>query len=815
MPDSTLQRLLVERLDRLPPTVPAATDLILAAFAGRGVFAATLAGQPLPPGEAQDGGEGPAGTAYLCNIEAEGFRGIGPPVTLDIAPAPGLTLVVGRNGSGKSSFAEALEILLTGQNRRWAERSKVWGDGWRNLHHDTAAVGAAFAIDGERRPRRIRRTWPEGGDIAGGGIEVDGKASTIGELGWTRPLVAFRPFLSHNELGRILDDGPVKLHDALAGILGLGDLTDAQALLRDERRGADGAVKQVTARAQELRTRCEELDDERALACAKALAAKTWDLDAIEEATGHNIVKVADGSIIARLRTLATLPQLDRDSTRALAEQIREMQAELGKVAGSNAAQARDTADLLEQAVKLHAPHDTTDCPVCGTSGMLTYEWRMRTVERIEELRESARSVTEIHRRAKDLRDIALRLITAVPAALREASESGIDARAAIAAWERWAAIPERNDMLAIAAHLEEGVRELIPAIAAVRGAATVELEHREDRWRPVSQDLTGWLPDARVALHQRELVTTLKSAEAWMRDAHDSLRDERFRPIAEQVQENWSTLRQDSNVSLGDLRLEGAATQRRLSLDVTVDGAMGSALGVMSQGELNCLALSLFLPRASMPESPFRFLVIDDPVQAMDPAKVDGLARVLERAAADRQIIVLTHDDRLPDSVRRLGIPATVIEVSRRDQSVVHLRTASDPVTRAIEDAFAVANSSNLPAEAARVVPGFCRSAIEAACAEAVSRRMLLAGRSHDDVDGALHTPTTLLTWLALLFFDDASRGGDVMTSLNNRNLGWAADCVSTCNKGAHSGAVKDAVGLIRTTEKFCAAITASTHAG
>ena len=34
------------------------------------------------------------------------------------------------------------------------------------------------------------------------------------------------------------------------------------------------------------------------------------------------------------------------------------------------------------------------------------------------------------------------------------------------------------------------------------------------------------------------------------------------------------------------------------------VDGEDGSALGVMSQGELNCLALSLFLPRASMPES-------------------------------------------------------------------------------------------------------------------------------------------------------------------------------------------------------------------
>jgi predicted ATPase len=30
-------------------------------------------------------------------------------------------LVIGRNGSGKSSFAEALEILVTGSLRRWEE----------------------------------------------------------------------------------------------------------------------------------------------------------------------------------------------------------------------------------------------------------------------------------------------------------------------------------------------------------------------------------------------------------------------------------------------------------------------------------------------------------------------------------------------------------------------------------------------------------------------------------------------------------------------------------------------------------------------
>jgi hypothetical protein len=64
-------------------------------------------------------------TAFLRRITAQGFRGIGPKATLDLTPGPGLTLVVGRNGSGKSSFAEGLELLLTGDTDRWSQRSKV------------------------------------------------------------------------------------------------------------------------------------------------------------------------------------------------------------------------------------------------------------------------------------------------------------------------------------------------------------------------------------------------------------------------------------------------------------------------------------------------------------------------------------------------------------------------------------------------------------------------------------------------------------------------------------------------------------------
>lgn len=64
-----------------------------------------------------------ANGVVLTSIKVEGFRGIGAACELPIAPKPGLTIVAGRNGSGKSSFSEALELVLTGGTYRWANKS--------------------------------------------------------------------------------------------------------------------------------------------------------------------------------------------------------------------------------------------------------------------------------------------------------------------------------------------------------------------------------------------------------------------------------------------------------------------------------------------------------------------------------------------------------------------------------------------------------------------------------------------------------------------------------------------------------------------
>ena len=102
--------------------------LVLAALDGDGALDVGL--QPaarigLPKAEAPAGEAASPRKVFLQEIQVRGFRGIGPESTLSIAPGAGLTLVVGRNGCGKSSFAEAAELLVTHRNMRWEKGDRL------------------------------------------------------------------------------------------------------------------------------------------------------------------------------------------------------------------------------------------------------------------------------------------------------------------------------------------------------------------------------------------------------------------------------------------------------------------------------------------------------------------------------------------------------------------------------------------------------------------------------------------------------------------------------------------------------------------
>src|SRR4051794_13495485 len=174
-------------------------------------------------GEAAGANAAPA--VWLRSVTVEGFRGIGAPATLELEPAPGLTVVVGRNGSGKSSFAEGLELLMTGRLKRWEKRPKAWTETWQCLHHDgPTRLSAELAIEGSTETASLTQEWAKGTahDDATGRAPA---AALLASHGWDRALPSFRPFLAYAELATMFDTLS-SLYEALTPVLGLADIDE-------------------------------------------------------------------------------------------------------------------------------------------------------------------------------------------------------------------------------------------------------------------------------------------------------------------------------------------------------------------------------------------------------------------------------------------------------------------------------------------------------------------------------------------------------------------------------------------------------------
>jgi DNA repair exonuclease SbcCD ATPase subunit len=86
--------------------------------------------------------------------------------------------------------------------------------------------------------------------------------------------------------------------------------------------------------------------------------------------------------------------------------------------------------------------------------------------------------------------------------------------------------------------------------------------------------------------------------------------------------------------------------TKDKVNIIVSCYGVEKQAVPILSEAHLNCLGLSIFLSQITNSENPFKFILIDDPVQSMDELHTDNfinevIEKLLEKGF---QVFVFSH---------------------------------------------------------------------------------------------------------------------------------------------------------------------------
>lgn len=97
-----------------------------------------------------------------------------------------------------------------------------------------------------------------------------------------------------------------------------------------------------------------------------------------------------------------------------------------------------------------------------------------------------------------------------------------------------------------------------------------------------------------------------------------------------------------------------------QLKLHAASFGVQMPAAANLSECQLNCLGLSVWVMQATSPGSPFGFIVLDDPVQAMDDDHAEAfLSKMIPHLidGCGKQVIVLSHVQSITDRLQTINL--------------------------------------------------------------------------------------------------------------------------------------------------------------
>lgn len=587
----------------------------------------------------------------IDSIALSWFRGAADEVALDTGCKS--IVVYGENGSGKSSFVDAIEYIL--------RNGKVG-----HLSHEYSGKRQEKGLPNTHTPEdetcALRVTLQDKSEL-GFEIQADGRSTRVAK--GTPSLESWdyrRTVLRQHEVADFIHDTKSGKYSALLPLLGLHPLELTANNLRDLAKSLDDEARLTSNRM--------------ALASHAARRKEAFGADT-DEAIGEKIERLhatycpdraATTDPIARCKELANALQARIDSSEAdlrqhialqdvaaptFASHLRSVRAANAKLAAEADPLIREQVGVLETArvyTGRIGPQDEVACPACGRAIEVA---RLRAHVESEHARLEAIILTAAERTSA-IESLA-QAATALRAALgkpdlkvwRASIEAGPNAKlvASVADFDVDGLRANCTEK-----HLRTIEQDLVPlvalAVTASKSAPAVATQLASDkRLGEAAGEVFATRTTILAVDRAQGLVNFINSLERGVRQEILARTKQVIDSISSDVRKMWAILHPAKPIEDVRFYVPGDG-DRAIEIKLKFHGVeQDSPRLTLSEGYRNGLGLCIFLAMAKREAESDRAVLLDDVVVSLDRNHRGMVVDLLDQEFGQRQVLLLTHD--------------------------------------------------------------------------------------------------------------------------------------------------------------------------
>ncbi|MFC1879347.1 AAA family ATPase [Chloroflexota bacterium] len=590
----------------------------------------------------------------LKSIELSWFRGAGSSVTLDTGRKS--VVIYGSNGSGKSSFADALEYIVA--NGKITHLSHEYSgprqrDGIRNTHAP------------DDQPSIIKISCEEG-RLLTGTITPTGRFTIQSDPPDTKDIFQCfdleRFILRQDEVAKFIHATKGEKYSVLLPLLGLEEMEQAadnfNILIKSiENRSS---LKQKNQKLEDLQTEIlKYLPDLAADTVTKAinkLVAKYLDikppsdssilLDSVQEAVAARVNQAEPEQ--ARYLLFTQIADFDLNGKLTKLDEMEQQAAEaIGVLLDRQIAVLESTDEYVQN---IDTEKEIVECPACGRE-IDTKEFRIHVQTELVSLTAVRSARDELIKLRKDVINSISQLLQRIE-------------NPALVSWLGDPAQKDVNEALSEISEIDLGderiswdtqiwarLQKYIPIIHSVFSDVAKSIP-------PSTQDL---IQDSQLigACHKipeilelereisqvEQINSLLEEAESKVRKVIKDKTKATIKQVSSEVQTLWEKLHPNEPIEAVQLYIPKDA-EKAIDICLKFFGVdQPSPRLSLSEGHRNSLGLCIFIALVKLGDDLDRPIILDDVVSSMDREHRGMLANILLEDLSDRQVIVLTHD--------------------------------------------------------------------------------------------------------------------------------------------------------------------------